>query len=202
MRSKLVAAFLGALFALEVPGSSSERLQQLTLVSTINIPGAVGVSAFKDLVFVGQPPNAFGGGSVAIFDIKEPANPVRLSETPRFRGVGLEESHAIEIGGRDALAVSLTGAASSRGLKLFDISDVSQPVQLGSYGPGPGLLGGAIHFDVAETEDERVLAFLSAAGSEAATSNLGVAATARVHDLTLITSDTAIRKSGAVPTLW
>jgi PIN domain nuclease of toxin-antitoxin system len=29
-----------------------------------------------------------------------------------------------------------------------------------------------------------------------------IAATARVHDLTLITSDTGIRKSGAVPTLW
>jgi len=29
-----------------------------------------------------------------------------------------------------------------------------------------------------------------------------IAATARVHDLTLITSDTAIRKSGAVHTLW
>jgi PIN domain nuclease of toxin-antitoxin system len=29
-----------------------------------------------------------------------------------------------------------------------------------------------------------------------------IAATARVHDLTLITSDTAIRKSGAVRTLW
>jgi PIN domain nuclease of toxin-antitoxin system len=29
-----------------------------------------------------------------------------------------------------------------------------------------------------------------------------VAATARVHDLTLITSDRAIQRSGAVPTLW
>lgn len=29
-----------------------------------------------------------------------------------------------------------------------------------------------------------------------------IAATARVHDLTLITSDAAIRKSGAVRTLW
>lgn len=29
-----------------------------------------------------------------------------------------------------------------------------------------------------------------------------IAATARVHDLTLITSDTPIRKSGAVRTLW
>ena len=29
-----------------------------------------------------------------------------------------------------------------------------------------------------------------------------IAATARVHDLTLITSDTGIRKSGAVRTLW
>lgn len=29
-----------------------------------------------------------------------------------------------------------------------------------------------------------------------------IAATARVHDLTLITSDRGIRKSGAVPTLW
>jgi PIN domain nuclease of toxin-antitoxin system len=29
-----------------------------------------------------------------------------------------------------------------------------------------------------------------------------IAATARVHDLTLITSDRSIRKSGAVRTLW
>ena len=29
-----------------------------------------------------------------------------------------------------------------------------------------------------------------------------IAATARVHDLTLITSDAAIRKCGAVRTLW
>ena len=29
-----------------------------------------------------------------------------------------------------------------------------------------------------------------------------IAATARVHDLTLITSDTGIRKSGAVRTVW
>jgi PIN domain nuclease of toxin-antitoxin system len=29
-----------------------------------------------------------------------------------------------------------------------------------------------------------------------------IAATARVHDLTLITSDQPIRKSGAVRTLW
>jgi hypothetical protein len=177
---KLALAFFGGLFAFEVSSLTQGRARSLTLVSTIADVG-VGVSAYGDLMFVGQRPNALGGGSFAILDISNPASPVKLGETPRYAGSGADESRAVRIGHRVVLAVSLTGAGtntptSPRGLKLFDVSDPAQPIELGFYDPGPGGLGGpfsgAIHFDIA-TPKGRTLALLSTPGTEVRTSNFG-----------------------------
>jgi hypothetical protein len=181
MTRKLALAFFGVLFAFDVSSFTQERPRSITLVSTI-ADASAGVSAYGNLMFVGQRPNALGGGSVAIFDISNPAGPVRLGETPRYPATGADESRAVRIGHRVVLAVSLMGAGtnsptSPRGLKLFDISHAARPTELGFYDPGPGLLGGsfsgAIHFDIAASPKGKTLALLSTPGTEVRTSNFG-----------------------------
>ena len=83
------------------------------------------------------------------------------------------------------LAIALNGggvstAASPRGLKLFDIRNPAQPVELGFYDPGPGqilpgsIFTGASSLDIVVTPDERTLTLLATQGTEVISSNSGL----------------------------
>jgi hypothetical protein len=195
MSRKLALAFFATVFALEGASSSQGRSVHVTFVATIDLGSGSSVSAFRNLAFVSQSGNASGGGSIAIVDISNPANPVKLGETTRYPATGAGESRAIRIGRRVVLAVALSGVgvstpASPKGLKLFDISDAAQPVELGFYDPGPGQIvpgstfSGASSLDIAVTRNGRTLALLATQGTEVVSSNSGLQA--GVGDLQIV----------------
>jgi hypothetical protein len=184
MNKKLALAFFGALSALEAASSQGPSVR-LTYLATINLGAGSSVSAFRKLAFVSQSADASGGGSIGIVDISEPANPVKLGETPRYPATGAAESRALRIGSRLVLAIALNGGGvstptSPRGLKLFDIGNPAQPVELGFYDTGPGqivpgsVFSGASSLDIAATPDGRTLALLAAQGTEVISSNSGL----------------------------
>ena len=184
MSRTLALVCFAAMFGLEAVSSSQGRPVRLTYLATIGLGGS-NVSAFGNLAFASQSPDASGGGSIAIVDISEPANPVKLAETPRYPATGVAESRTLRIGGRTILAIALNGGGIStpttpRGLKLFDISNPAQPVELGFYDPGPGQIvpgstfSGASSLDIVVSPDDRTLALLATQGTEVISSNSGL----------------------------
>ena len=195
MNRKLALAFFGALFALEAASFSQGRSVRLTFAGTIAAGAGNSVSAFRNLAFVGQSANASGGGSIAIVDISNPADPLKLGETPRYPATGAAESRAMRIGSRVVLAIALNGAGvstptSPRGLKLFDIRNPALPIELGFYDSGAGqivpgqIFSGASALDIAVTPDGRFLALLATLGTEVISSQSGLQA--GVGDLQIV----------------
>ncbi len=165
------AGVFAALFAISIPGSTQERTMDVRVIGSLDL-GGVGISTYKDLAFAYQAANEEGGGSVAIIDISNPANPVKIGETPRYPGAMGEESRAVKIGSRDVLIVSLGEGLGTPGtpgiLILFDITDPAHPRKIGHY----DATSLAYHFDVTK-QGNRTLVLLSTIRSEALTSNFG-----------------------------
>jgi len=147
---------------------AQEGTVKLKLIGTVQIPGA-GVSVFKNLALVSQ-----AQGSVAIVDIFNPAVPVKISEIPRYpEAGGVEETRAFQAGSRDVLVVPLGFGPNPfpspvTGLRLFDITNPAQPVQIGFFNTQHGVL----HFDVVPVRD-RILGLIVSVQSEAWSSRFG-----------------------------
>jgi PIN domain nuclease of toxin-antitoxin system len=117
----------------------------------------------------------------------------RLSRRARQVLVGLEAQERVGLA-----AISLKEAAwhLARGRVAVDKAFGSWPLWLRSAAASPHLEVLPLTVDVAIESEQLGDRFPSDPA------DCLIAATARIHDLTLITSDAPIRKSGAVATLW
>ena len=92
------------------------------------------VAGYKDLAFVGKWRKSCPGTGVDIIDISQPSAPKKLSNTNHYPDTSMEDMKAMEIGGRDVLAIGLqdcgnnpTPGVGKSGLELYDITDPSSP---------------------------------------------------------------------------
>ncbi len=166
-----------AIAALAPPSYSQPRVSDLQLIGSVKVsppgPGllaAAGVSAYKELAFVGMPPY------VVITDISDPTHPVIVGQTPApvalppSPNLFFEEHRALRLGQRDVLIVlfARSGSAAPGYLKIFDISNPAQPLEIGSY----ETTYSGIHFEIVK-QGARTLALLSLLRAEAVSSNYG-----------------------------
>jgi hypothetical protein len=166
--------YLSLVFAAAAnPIRAQQRVSTLQLVSSIksNSQGA-GVSAYRHFVLTGIEATLGGvtGASVGIFDIADPAHPVIVGRTPVFQNQFFENHRALRIGQRDVLVVlyAKNGYQAPSYLKVFDISNPSLPVEIGShYFEYPG-----VHFEIAK-QGTRTLALVSLIRAESQSSEYG-----------------------------
>jgi hypothetical protein len=92
------------------------------------------VAGHKNLAFVGRWHEGCPGTGVDIIDISRPSAPEKLSDTNDYPDTSMEDMQAVEIGGRDILALGLqdcgndpTPSVGKGGLELYDITDPSNP---------------------------------------------------------------------------
>jgi hypothetical protein len=92
------------------------------------------VAGHKNLAFVGKWHEGCPGTGVDIIDISRPSAPVKLSDTNDYPDTSMEDMQAMEVGGRDVLAIGLqdcrndpTPGAGRSGLELYDITDPGNP---------------------------------------------------------------------------
>jgi hypothetical protein len=121
------------------------------------------VAAYKTLAFVGKSRMACPNIGVDIIDISDPARPQKLAHTPPHGGISMEDMAAIELDGRDVLAIGLQNCAGGQsrllvqGLELVDISDPRNPHVLSTFRTEAG-----VHeFSLTRQPDGRVLALLA-----------------------------------------
>jgi hypothetical protein len=156
------------------PLAISQQAPTLRLLGSVNAGcincSAIGVSAYKNLVFTAAP---VAGAGVAIVDMSDPAAPVFLGQTPidPADAYGFEEYRALRIGHRDVLVLYLGSAydaADHTVLRLFDIGNPADPRPIGTFETKRG----GWHFEIAR-QGPRTLALLSAWQAEAFTSVYG-----------------------------
>jgi hypothetical protein len=92
------------------------------------------VAGHENLAFVGKWHKDCSGTGVDIIDISQPSAPKKLSDTNDYPDTSMEDMQAIEIGGRDILAIGLQDCGNDPnpsvgkgGLELYDITDPSTP---------------------------------------------------------------------------
>lgn len=131
------------------------------------------VAAYKQLAFVGTWQGTCPRSSVRIIDISDPTQPTELATTPQRPGVAMEDMAAMEIGGRDVLAIGLQACGQSllpagivTGLELIDISDPANPKRLSVFETN-----GVHEFGLTKTPDGRAIALLAIPNVEAESAN-------------------------------
>ena len=131
------------------------------------------VAAYKNLAFVGKWRGPCPGTGVDIIDITDPAAPVKLADTDDYADTSMEDMQAMEIGGRDVLAIGLqdcgndpTPGAGTKGLELVDITEPSRPRRLSLFETGAG---GVHELSLTRTPGGRVLALLAVPSLEVVT---------------------------------
>jgi hypothetical protein len=125
------------------------------------------VAGYKNLAFVGKWYKGCPGSGVDIIDISQPLDPVKLSDTNDYSDTSMEDMQAIEIGGRDILAIGLqdceedsTPSVGKRGLELYDITNPRDPRFLSLFDTDSfGTDSGGVHeLDLTGTPGGEVLA--------------------------------------------
>lgn len=127
------------------------------------------VAGYKNLAFVGKWQGACVATGVDIIDISNPSAPVRLAATSPRTGLAMEDMQAIEIGGRDVLAIGLQSCrgGGQAGLELVDVSDPRNPQSLSLFTTEMG-----VHeFGLTQTPGGRTLALLAVPGLEGRTAD-------------------------------
>jgi hypothetical protein len=139
------------------------------------------VAGYKNLAFVGKWQGVCPATGVDIIDISDPSAPVRLASTPTRSGIAMEDMQAIEIAGRDVLAIGLQSCRGGQaGLDLVDISDPRNPGSLGLFTTEAG-----VHeFGLTQTPGGQTLALLAVPGLEDRT--MGSAASGGDGDLLIV----------------
>lgn len=166
--------YQGLVFAaVALPVFAQQRVSTLQLVSSIKPGGqASGVSAYKNFALTGMTvtENGITGPAVGIFNVSDPVHPVFLGRTPIYPDLFFETHRALRIGQRDVLVVlyRTSAYAAPGGLRLFDISNPSQPLEIGSY----QTTYTGFHFEIAK-QGARTLALVSLIRAEAWSSNFG-----------------------------
>ena len=146
------------------------------------------VAGYRDLAFVGKWAGPCPGTGVDIIDISDPSSPVKVASTTDHAGTSMEDMQAIEIAGRDVLAVGLQNCfgvpgADLTGLELFDISDPTNPEPLSFFEVGSI---GVHEFDLTRTPAGRTLALLAVPDLEALTATPGAGFTDGLGDLLIV----------------
>ena len=92
------------------------------------------VAGYKNLAFVGKWHEGCPGTGVDIIDISRPSSPTKLSDTNDYPDTSMEDMQAIEIGGRDVLAIGLQDCGNDpapgvgkSGLELYDVTEPTNP---------------------------------------------------------------------------
>jgi len=188
------AGFAGVEAFLEgqAPASSSARgARNVSLVGALRLdPFNMGVhgdvAGYKNLAFVGKWRGACPGTGVDIIDITRPKKPVKIADTLDHPDTSMEDMQAINIRGRDILAIGLQDCGGSLvdgtvGLELYDITEPSNPQFLSLFNgedfpqifatPTDAGHGHVHEFDLTRTPSGRVLALLASPDSEAITSD-------------------------------
>lgn len=155
--------------ATSAPSETAVAEQGLVLIGALKLNPAnrdmhADVAGYKNLAFVGKRQGACLATGVDIIDISDPFAPVRLAGTPPRSGAGMEDMQAIEIGGRDVLAIGLQacGGRGQSGLDLVDISDPRNPRSIGLFATEWG-----VHeFGLTQTPGGQTLALLALPGLE------------------------------------
>ena len=152
---------------------ADRRARNVSLVGHLELePSGVAVHAdvagYKELAFVGKWAAPCIGSGVDIIDISDPTDPVKVSSTLERTGTSMEDMQAIEIDGRDVLAIGLQACfgvpgENLRGLELYDITDPAEPTFLSFFEVGAGVPGhpGVHEFDLTKSPDGRTLALLA-----------------------------------------
>ncbi len=146
--------------------SSSKRSRNVALVGAYKgdefNQGVFGdTRGYKNLAFLGKWRGGCPANGVDIIDIRDPKNPVKLSDTLDYADTSMEDMEAIKVGSRDVLAIGLqdcgndaTPGVGKGGLELYDITNPSDPQLLAFVDTSPG---GVHELDVTTTPDGRVL---------------------------------------------
>ena len=138
------------------------------------------VAGYKSLAFVGKWHEGCPGTGVDIIDISQPSAPKKLSNTNYYPDTSMEDMEAIEIGGRDILAIGLqdcgkdpTPGVGKRGLELYDVTDPSDPRYLSFFDTDTfGVDSGGVHeIHLTTTPGGDILALGSVPDLEAKTSD-------------------------------
>jgi hypothetical protein len=148
--------------------------------SEINKEAFANVAAYKNLAFVGKWRKYCPGTGVDIIDISQPSAPKKLSNTNHYPDTSMEDMRAMEIGGRDVLAIGLqdcgnnpTPGVGKSGLELYDITDPSSPQFLSFFNTntlGPDS-GGVHELYLTNTPSGDILALGTVPNLEADTSD-------------------------------
>jgi len=144
------------------------------------------VAGWKSLAFIGKWRGVCPGTGVDIIDISRPKHPVKIASTLDYPDTSMEDMQAINIRGRDILAIGLQDCGGSLvdgtvGLELYDITEPSNPQFLSLFNgedfpqifatPTDAGHGHVHEFDLTRTPSGRVLALLASPDSEAITSD-------------------------------
>ena len=125
------------------------------------------VAGYENLAFVGRWHEGCPATGVDIIDISRPSVPEKLSDTNDYPDTSMEDMQAIEIGGRDVLAIGLqdcgtdsTPGIGKGGIELYDITDPREPRLLNFLDADAfGVDTGGVHeLDLTTTLDGDVLA--------------------------------------------
>ncbi len=176
-----VEAYLGS----QAPANRADRkARNISLVGALQLsPFNQGVHAdvagYKNLAFVGKWRGACPGTGVDIIDISRPKSPVKIADTNDYADTSMEDMQAMEIGGRDILAIGLQDCGNNpapgvgkSGLELYDITNPASP-QFQSFFDVDAFanVGGVHELDVTVTPSGQALALLSVPDLEAITSD-------------------------------
>lgn len=92
------------------------------------------VAGYENLASVGRWSEGCPAAGVDIIDISRPSAPEKLSDTNDYPDTSMEDLQAIEIDGRDVLAIGLqdcgtdpTRGVGKGGIELYDITDPREP---------------------------------------------------------------------------
>jgi hypothetical protein len=92
------------------------------------------VASHENLAFVGKWHKDCSGTGVDIIDLSQPSAPKKLSDTNDYPDTSMEDMQAIDIDGRDILAIGLQDCGNDPnpsvgkgGLELYDITDPNAP---------------------------------------------------------------------------
>lgn len=171
-----VQAYLGN----QTPANRAARkARNISLVGALQLsPFNRGVHAdvagYKNLAFVGKWRGDCPGTGVDIIDISRPSSPVKIADTNDYPDTSMEDMQAMEIGGRDILAIGLQDCGNNPapgvgvdGVEFYDITNPRSPVFLSLFQPGEG-----VHeLDLTVTPSGMPLALLAVPDLEAITSD-------------------------------
>lgn len=153
------------------------------------------VAGYKSLAFIGKWRGGCPGNGVDIIDISNPAAPSKLADTRDYADTSMEDMQAIEIGGRDILALGLQDcgndpARGTVGLELYDITDPANPQFLSLFnGANSGKsanLGHVHELDLTTTPSGQILALLAVPNLEANTATAATGYTDGIGDLLIV----------------